>query len=58
MDLSLPSKSMAEKLRPKFKQIEVWDYPHTSLAASSFAGTYGYWQQMKTTEDLEGLIFS
>ena len=23
-----------QKLRPKFKQIEVWDCPHTSLAAS------------------------
>ena len=28
------------------------------LANVLFAGTYGYWQQMKTTEDLEGLNFS
>ena len=28
------------------------------LANVLFAGTYGYWQQMTTTEDLEGLKFS
>ena len=28
------------------------------LARVLFPGTYGYWQQMKTTEDLEGLEFS
>ena len=27
------------------------------LANVLFAGMYGYWQQMKTTEDLEGLEF-
>ena len=43
-----------QKLCSKFK---------TSLAASELtcyvrAGTSGYWQQMKTTEDLQGLEFS
>ena len=28
------------------------------LANVLFAGTYGYWQQMKTSEDLKGLKFS
>ena len=54
MDLSLPSRSM-QKLRPKFKQTEVWDCPQTFFVASSYwagggggggggGGMYGYWQ--------------
>ena len=34
-----------QKLCPKVKQTEVCDCPENSLAA--FAGTYGYWQQIK-----------
>ena len=40
MDLSLPSRSMAEIA------LKIWQL----LASVLFAGTYGYWQQMKTTE--------
>ena len=49
-----------QKLHPKFKQTEVWDCPQTwqLLVNMLFSGTYGCWQQMKTTEDLEGLEFS
>ena len=48
MDLSLPSRSMAE-LHPNLSR-QVWKFLWV-LANMLFAG---YWQQMKTTEDLEG----
>ena len=32
--ISFYHQNVWQKLRPKFKQIEVWDCPHTSLAAS------------------------
>ena len=34
-DLRPYDQNVWQKLRPKFKQIEVWDCPHTFLAASS-----------------------
>ena len=60
VDLSLPLKSMAE-IAPQIKRQRsgtsltlLWQLLDNML----FARTYGYWQQMKTTEDLEGLEFS
>ena len=57
MDLSLPS-ILWKKLCPKVKQTEALKLLWQLLANVLFAGTYRYWQQMKTTEDLEGLKFS
>ena len=57
MDLSLPSKSMAENLSRQRSGTALrllWQL----LANVLFAGTYGYWQQMKTTEHLEDLEFN
>ena len=58
MELSLPSNrncvSKLSRQRSGTALKLLWQL----LADVLFAGTCGYWQQMKTTENLEGLEFS
>ena len=56
VDLSLPMAEIANLSRQRSGTALKLHWQ--LLANMLFAGTYGYWQQMKTTEDLEGLEFS
>ena len=42
-----PPQNLWQKLRPKFKQTDALKLLWQLLANVLFAGTYGYWQQMK-----------